>query len=272
MIYKICCYFFYFVLYSVAGWIIETTLYLVRERKIVKRGFLFGPVCPIYGTGAIICNLVLYNRVNNIFLVFLYGALLCGTLEYITHFLMEKLFNAMWWDYSNRRFNIKGRVYLNGILFFGVGATIIVKLLQPLVDKLVAIIPPTVLYSICFALYSIFLIDIVATVIDLRDVIRHIRHLQNFMMENVQKGVDQTTEQLDEFKDTIKNNEYVQSTLSRLHDNAIIKRISSISPNFTIEKYKHILDIIMDKPIEEKARNDIKLYGNSNHLDEKNEK
>lgn len=260
-------YFFIFMLYSIAGWIMETLLYMIRDKKVVKRGFLFGPVCPIYGTGAVLCTFVLYGRVNNILLLFIYGLLLCGGIEYITHFVLEKLFNAMWWDYSCRRFNIKGRVYLNGLLTFGAGVVLIVKVLQPLVFKLIELMNTTVLYVVCFILYSILIIDLTATISDLKDMTNMLKHIQNYIISKSQSGVDYTDEKLSEVIKNVKENEYIINTVSYLTaDNSILKRIRRKHPNFTLKKYKWLLDIIMDKPIEDKARNDIKLYGTADSI------
>lgn len=267
MINTICNYFFTFCIYSVAGWIMETLLFLIRDKKVVKRGFLFGPVCPIYGCGAVLCTAVLYGRVHNIFLIFVFGLLLCGTLEYLTHFVLEKMFHAMWWDYSSRRFNIKGRVYLNGLLIFGLGAVLIVKVLQPLVFKLIDIIPDTAMYIICFVLYSIFLADFIGTVSDLKGVFASLKHIQNLMITGTQKGVDLTREQVQELNAKAMENETIAKTISHLqNDNKLVDRIKTVFPNFQVEKYKDIWDIIMDKPIEEKARKDIKLYGTAESI------
>jgi uncharacterized membrane protein len=248
-------------LYSIAGWIIETLLFLIRDKKVVKRGFLFGPVCPIYGSGAVLCTAVLYGRVNNIFLVFIFGLLLCGGLEYITHFLMEKFFHAMWWDYSSRRFNIKGRVYLNGLLEFGFGAVLIVKVIQPLVFKLIGIMPPNVLYIICFILYSFLVFDLATTISDLKDSVKFLKLMQSEIIDVTQKGVDQGEVLLEKRKDNLKESELNKKLTEYIKNDTVIKRIKEKYPNFTIEKYKHILEIITDKPQEEKARKDIKLYG-----------
>ena len=83
-------YFLWFVFYSVSGWIIETLLFAVRDKKSVKRGFLFGPLCPIYGTGAVVCTLIMYGRITNFFVLFIAGLVLCDTIEYVTHYVMEK--------------------------------------------------------------------------------------------------------------------------------------------------------------------------------------
>ena len=273
MLNTICAYFFTFVIYSFAGWLMETLLYLIRDRKVVKRGFLFGPVCPIYGCGAVLCTAVLYGRGNNIFLVFVFGLLLCGTLEYITHFVLEKMFHAMWWDYSSRRFNIRGRVYLNGLLIFGAGAVLIVKVLQPLVFKLVYIIPNNVMYIMCFVFYTLFLVDFAGTVSDLKGVIASVKHIQNLMITGTQKGVDLTHEQLIELNNKVMENETIAKSINHLqNENKIVERIKSVFPDFQLKKYKYIWDIIMDKPIEEKARKDIKLYGTADSIPDNEEK
>jgi uncharacterized membrane protein len=244
-------------LYSIAGWVMETLLYLIRDKKVVKRGFLFGPVCPIYGCGALLCTLLIYGRIHNIFLVFLAGTLLCGLLEYITHFLMEKLFHAMWWDYSNRRFNINGRVYLNGLLIFGAGATLIVKVLQPLVFRLIGVMPDSVLYWICFILYSILIVDVGTTVADLKGTVTLLRNMQATIISSTQKGVDLTSEQINNLTEEFRETELFKL----LKDNPMLAKFRKRYPTFTLKKYKYILDIIADNPVENKGRKDLKLYG-----------
>ena len=258
-------------LYSIAGWIMETVLFLIRDKKVVKRGFLFGPLCPIYGTGAVLCTAVLYGRVKNIALVFIFGLLLCGTLEYITHFVMEKLFHAMWWDYSGRRFNIKGRVYLNGLLTFGVGAVIIVKVLQPLVVKLTDLIPQNILYIICFALYTLIIIDVTATVADLKGIVNTLKKLQNLIITNTQKGFEEASDQIESLNEninnTVKESELFKSISSSfVNDNRFYNKLKNITPDFKLDKYKKILDILRDQPDEKKARKDIKLYGTADSI------
>lgn len=263
----ICRYFFWFEFYSIVGWIIETLLYLVKGKKVVKRGFLFGPLCPIYGTGAVILTALFYGRITNIFLIFILGLLLCGVLEYITHFVMEKLFHAMWWDYSSRRFNIKGRVYLNGLLCFGAGSVLIIKLIQPFVVKITDAIPVNVLYIICFVLYSITIVDLCLTIADLKNVVKTLKFIQSFALSNLQKGIDLTDEAFKELIKNTKEKEIIKELSGKLlHENSLVQRIYKKYPNFTLKKYKYILDIILDKPQKEKARTDIKLYGTADSL------
>ncbi|HBB29668.1 MAG TPA: hypothetical protein DC000_10580, partial [Clostridiales bacterium] len=104
--------FIYFIMYSVIGWICEVIFCSIPEKKFINRGFLNGPLCPIYGFGALIVIFFLTPFKDSIFLVFIFGLIVTSTLEYFTSYAMEKLFHSKWWDYSNNRFNINGRVCL----------------------------------------------------------------------------------------------------------------------------------------------------------------
>ena len=274
IIYTICKYFLWFILYSVAGWILETLLYILRDRKVVKRGFLFGPLCPIYGTAGLLCAYLLRPfsvkfSVLNFFLVFIAGFFMCGLLEYMTHFLMEKLFNAMWWDYSDRRFNIHGRVYLKGLIFFGIGALLIVYGIQPLFVRLTDWLPPTALYWICFVLYSVLIMDTATTVADLKGSINALKHAQSVALSNTQEGIDRTSEQLEQLKENIKNSDIYMRTMRVLTEkSSAIGRIRRSYPDFKIKKYRFVLDLLMDPPQEGKRSSDKKLYGTADSLPE----
>ena len=125
-----------FFIYSFVGWLYETVLCSVEERKLINRGFLRGPYCPVYGFGAIIDILVL-NKIDNIFVLFFMGVILTCSLEYFTSWLLEKLFDARWWDYSYMKFNIKGRICLLGAIVFGLFSVLLIKLLNPFVMSLI---------------------------------------------------------------------------------------------------------------------------------------
>ena len=114
--------FLYFLIYSFLGWVWEGIVSLKERHKIVNRGFLNGPYCPIYGVGALAFVFLDQYFGNNLFFMFLVGGLIACVIEYITSWAMELIFHARWWDYSNKRFNINGRVYLRGFLAFGLGA------------------------------------------------------------------------------------------------------------------------------------------------------
>lgn len=114
----------WFFMYSFIGWLYESLLYTINQRRFINRGFLTGPYCPIYGVGAVLF-IISTNNIDNIFLRFLAGAIIACTLEYITSYILEKLFHARWWDYTPRKFNIKGRICLAGFVVFGIFAAIL---------------------------------------------------------------------------------------------------------------------------------------------------
>lgn len=189
---KIITYFLCFLIYSTCGWIIETVIYMIRRKEVVKRGFLFGPLCPIYGAGALLCTLLFYGRIQNIFLLFLIGMSVCTVLEYGTHFVLEKLFHATWWDYSEKRFNIKGRICLQNSLLFGFGAVLTVRILQPWLIALTESIPPAGILWIGILLYSVLLIDLATTVAGLKGTAQRLKSAQTVLCERLQKRLDQT--------------------------------------------------------------------------------
>lgn len=113
-------YFMLFLIYSFAGWCIEVVNSLIVEKKFVNRGFMLGPYCPIYGYSSILMIFYLDRYTDNILTVFLLAVVVCSFAEYIVSYVMEKLFNARWWDYSDRSFNINGRVCLINAFLFGI--------------------------------------------------------------------------------------------------------------------------------------------------------
>lgn len=140
-----------FFFYSFLGWIYESTLVSVRKRTLTNRGFLNGPIIPIYGFAATFIYMAFYNEyaislteeVNALHIseVFFFGMVIASILEYITSYLMEKFFHAKWWDYSNYPLNIKGRISLPSSLFWGLLSTVMVYLIQPAVNNLLLQIP-----------------------------------------------------------------------------------------------------------------------------------
>ena len=112
----------YFFLYAFLGWCCEVIYATLKTGKFVNRGFLNGPVCPIYGTGVVLLLLALTPLRDYAWAVFLAAALICSALELITGFVLEKLFHKKWWDYSDRHFNLCGYICLEMSLLWGVAA------------------------------------------------------------------------------------------------------------------------------------------------------
>ena len=91
---------------TMKGWFIEIINGLIQTKKFVNRGFLIGPYCPIYGVGGILITLLLSKYYDDPIVLFFMGIAVCGILEYLTSYIMEKFFKARWWDYSKRKFRL----------------------------------------------------------------------------------------------------------------------------------------------------------------------
>ena len=118
---KLVPYIIYFFVYSFIGYIIEIIYCSIAEKRIVSRGFLFGPILPVYGFGMVAVLLATKTVRDNLVLTFLVSMLVCSTIEYFTSWLMETLFQVKWWDYSeDTKFNLNGRICLHNSLLFGI--------------------------------------------------------------------------------------------------------------------------------------------------------
>lgn len=152
-------YFLLFLAYSFLGWLMEVIGKLITMKRFVNRGFLIGPYCPIYGFGSILITFLLKKYTEDPITLFIMAILVCGTLEYLTSYFMEKIYHARWWDYSQRRFNINGRVCLNTIIPFGLLGMFIIYVSNPfLIGKIEAL--PTLALNILFGVtLLIFVVD-----------------------------------------------------------------------------------------------------------------
>ena len=155
--------FLMFWFFSFLGWIVEGLAFIIEDRKLVNRGFLIGPYCPIYGFGAIIM-LLISKLTDNLFVFFILALVLCSAFEYFISFLMESLFQVRWWDYSNDSFNINGRVCLRNALAFGGLGVLFIRYLKPLFDKLIGLLSYNEMYIISLIVLIITAIDIIVSI------------------------------------------------------------------------------------------------------------
>ena len=163
MIREIEMYIMLFFIYSLAGWLIEMIPATIREKKFVDRGFLVGPYCPIYGCGVILITLLLQKYADDIVVTFFLSVIICGTLEYLTSYIMEKIFKARWWDYSNNKFNINGRICLETLVPFGIGGVLVLFVFNPFLEKIINLIPDLALNIVTGVLCVLFLIDCIVS-------------------------------------------------------------------------------------------------------------
>lgn len=244
--------FLWFLFYSFAGWVYETILVSVRERRFVNRGFLNGPLCPIYGTGAVMA-IVLLRQIDNAAVLFLVSALGASVLEYVTSWGMEKLFHARWWDYSHFRFNINGRVCLLGAVVFGIAGVAIVKLVHPWVASATDMLPLPVVHWLTFVCFVLVVIDCAVTVAGVMDFERQIALLAEFVQTHAEKAGDSWEWGKDAFADKLHDwSSSSQERLSRLRGavTSVLgrqqQRMIRSFPHFRPVRYGQVVDTIRE--------------------------
>ena len=163
---------FYF--YCLCGWAWESCYVSARQRRWVNRGFLHGPLLPIYGSGAIIILFAVIPVEDNLYLVWLFGMIAATALEYATGAAMERLFKVRYWDYSKQKFNLNGHICLTSSIAWGFFSILLVRFIHPPVGRLLARVPALVVDPAALALTAAFTADLVCSVqaaLDLRDVL-----------------------------------------------------------------------------------------------------
>lgn len=165
---------YYLLLFFVAaflGWVMEVACKLIQFHRFINRGFLIGPYCPIYGFGAVLVTALLSRFTDSPVAVFVLAMALCGLLEYITSYLMEKLFHARWWDYSQKRFNLNGRVCADTLIPFGLLGLIMIYFIKPKLFGYFGRLPIPWLDALCIGLTALLLSDVIVSTC----VLTHIR-------------------------------------------------------------------------------------------------
>lgn len=151
-----------FIFYSFVGWLIETCLSVFENKKFINRGFLIGPYCPIYGIGCLCLIFILKSYTHDPFALFIIGTAVCSFIEYIASFILEKLFKARWWDYSNIPYNVNGRICLSYSFLFGFGGLFILNF-NPAMHNVLENIPITILNISAAIIFITFIIDIIVS-------------------------------------------------------------------------------------------------------------
>lgn len=148
-----------FYIYSFLGYFSEILFIFIRTGKIKNRGFLIGPYLPMYGLGAIIC----LNISKSFILTFVLSIIICSSLEYLTSYLLEKVFHMRWWDYSDRRFNLNGRITLLNSICFGIGS-IFLKIINYYILNFLNLINYNLKIILVIILSFIMLLDFIYSV------------------------------------------------------------------------------------------------------------
>lgn len=189
----------YFV-FSVLGWVWESIYCTAQQRKWQNRGFLYGPLCPIYGCGGIV-GLLFYDLVSTGIMnqlswwnIFLMGFILSMILEYPTSYILEKFFHARWWDYSNLPLNLNGRTSVLTSMGFGIGAIIIMEYLIPAFEQIYDKIPDGAAIALALVLLAIHSSDFTLTVSGLTNFQRNIAEMEEVFQNRMTLTVDKIFE------------------------------------------------------------------------------
>lgn len=184
----------YFIIYSFFGWVLESVFKSIIQRKPVNSGFLYGPICPIYGFGAIIMLLFLNTFKDNIIILFIAGFIVLSIWEYIVGVILEKKFNTKYWDYSGNFMNIKGRVCLLNSTFWGVLGVLFTIYIHPFIEKYIFILNKESLIYIDIILGIAIITDCIITTVKLKTL--------NSTIENIKDIGETIKEKLKELKNT----------------------------------------------------------------------
>ena len=163
-----------FFFYCFCGWVWESCYVSLCQRHWVNRGFLRGPLLPIYGSGAIIILFVTLPVAGNLWLVWLFGMLAATALEYVTGAAMEALFKVRYWDYSKQKFNLNGHICLSSSIAWGFFSILLVRFIHPPIGRLLADVPAWLVDPLALALTAVFTVDVVQSVqaaLDLKEVL-----------------------------------------------------------------------------------------------------
>lgn len=152
----------WFLIYSILGWVVESIYMSFCNKKLTNRGFARGPMCPIYGVGALTVFFVLRPYSDRIWLLFLLGATLATLLEYLTALIMKRIFGEVWWDYNEKPFNYKGILCLESTIAWGVYTVLLFVFLQNMVMWLGDRIPVGIGRGLGSCILLVYMVDFAA--------------------------------------------------------------------------------------------------------------
>lgn len=186
--------FLLFFIYSFLGYIVESISVSLMEKKVVwNRGFLVGPYIPIFGTGAMTMILTLQKYKDDIVALFIMSMVVCLTIEYLCSLVAEKIFKLRWWNYSDKLFNINGRICLQNGILFGIGGVLIVKYVNTWIENLILLLPNSLMVILSIILTIIFVSD---TILSLHTVIKFNSSFKRYSADNTQEVKKKILEEL----------------------------------------------------------------------------
>lgn len=237
-------YIWVFFIYAFIGWCIEVIFHAVSEGRFLNRGFLNGPICPIYGFGVLAVALCLTPVKDNLLLLFLGSVALCSVLEFITGFVLERFFNDKWWDYSKEPLNICGYVCIRFSLAWGLACLLVVNNIYPLTTQLINLIPQTLGFVLLGIFTLLMLSDTTVTLIEtfklrqklvfLENTEKSIRKVSNTIGEALTNRTLSAVEVFEDGKQALE----LRTSRVRLGLNSVQARILRAYPRLRHGRYK----------------------------------
>ena len=198
----------YFFVYGFLGWCTEVAYATTKQRKFVNRGFLNGPICPIYGVGVTVVVYFLTPYKDNLILLYVLSTVLVTVLEGLTGYLMDKIFHHKWWDYTNQPLNIGGYVCLIFSLVWGVACVLIVRVIHPVIHKILTFIPHTLGLVMLAVLEICIFVDLYVTAAGIlklnhqletmAKIAAELHEISDKLGENIHEGMMDTMEATEE--------------------------------------------------------------------------
>ena len=160
----------YFIIYSFLGWILESVFRSFCEKRIINTGFLIGPFCPIYGSGALIMLLTMGQLKGNYVLIFVISVLMLTFWEYIVGVFLEKVFKTKYWDYSDHKIQFQGRICLTNSIAWGFLGVGFINIIHPFLISVLDIINPEVFKIIIYTATGIVILDTIVSIIKVKHI------------------------------------------------------------------------------------------------------
>ena len=245
----------YFIIYSILGWILESVFRSICEKKLINTGFLKGPFCPIYGVGALIMIFLLSRFENNIILLFIVSFFTLTFWEYVVGIFLEKIFHTKYWDYSDHKFNIQGRICLSNSIYWGILGVFFVKYIHPFINSNIGLVMHDVYFKVVIYLISfIVLVDAINSIIKVKNI------------SDTLDKIDKLNEQIKEKLEELKNIEFedgkiaIMLNLQKIVDdlnkrkNVVmrrlykrVRRLKKAFPTIDSQEIRKVLDEKIDK-------------------------
>lgn len=258
----------YFVIYSILGWVLESIFRSICEKKLINTGFLKGPFCPIYGVGAIIMITLLSKFKNNIIILFIVSFLVLSIWEYVVGYFLEKIFHTKYWDYSNHKFNIQGRVCLSNSIYWGILGVLFIKYIHPFISNEILKIDSIYFEVLICLIGIIMLIDAIISIVKIKNIKGTLEKIDKLNAQIKEKLEELKNIEIGEEKVNIKANlQKMLDDLNKKKNTAMLrlyKRVKRLKKAFPTIDSKEISKVLNEK-MEKIKRNNKNKHKNEEH-------